>query len=328
MAAREPKNSPPNVARKSPSRRLKSAGAKFVDTIKCNNVIDQVLRNANQEISKLFDSDVIFLKAPMMPPIDDAIKDEIEEIKTDKKTKDKLTVILETTGGYVETVERIVNVFRKHYSEVQFVVPNYAYSAGTILVMSGDEIHMSYYSILGPIDPQIATNEGGAPVPGMGYLAKWEELVGQINDPNKKPEEIRAQLGYLISKFDAATLFTIEQSVEHSKSLLKEWLPKYKFKNWLTRETSGTPVTDADRQQRADDIATVLGDAKRWHSHGRGVGIKELESDEIKLKVKNYGDEKALYRNVSHYYGLLVDFMAKNRYTSAVHTRRGLRRLA
>jgi ClpP class serine protease len=52
-------------------------------------------------------------------------------------------------------VERIVSVFRKHYDIVEYVVPNYAYSASTILVLSGDEIYLDYYSVLGPIDPQM-----------------------------------------------------------------------------------------------------------------------------------------------------------------------------
>ena len=299
-----------------------------MDTIKCNDAIEMILSEGNLAIGKIFNSDVIFIKAPMRQPFDDVIKDEIEELKGGKRPKTKLTVFVETNGGYVESVERIVSVFRKHYDTVEYVVPNYAYSAGTILVLSGDELYMDYYSVLGPIDPQIETEEGNHSVPGMGYLAKFEELLSQINDPAKAPEETRAQVAYLIKRFDPAKLFTIEQAIEHSKSLLRDWLPKYKFKSWTVKETSGAPVTDADRQQRADQIADVLGNAKHWHSHGRGIGIKELGSETIKLKVKNYGDDERLNRNISNYYGLLTDYMRKNRMMAALHTRRGVRRLA
>jgi len=126
-----------------------------------------VLRQANQTVAKLFDSDCIFLKATLRQPNDDAVKDEIEELKNVKGSKKKLTVLVETNGGYIETVERIVSVFRKHYDVVEYVVPNYAYSAGTILVLSGDEIYMDYYSVLGPIDPQMEDDDGKL-VPGMG----------------------------------------------------------------------------------------------------------------------------------------------------------------
>jgi hypothetical protein len=298
-----------------------------MDTIKCNDAIEMILEQANGQLAEHFDSDVIFLKAGLEPPIDDAVKDEIEELRQRKNSKNKLTVFVETDGGFVETVERVVSVFRKHYDVVEYVIPNFAYSAGTILVLSGDELYMDYYSVLGPIDPQIDMDEEGS-VPGMGYLAKFKELLAEINDPAREPEETRGQLAYLIKRFDPAILFTIEQAIEHSKSLLRAWLPKYKFKSWTVKETSGEPVTAADRQQRADDIATILGKAEHWHSHGRGIGIKDLESDLIKLKVVNYGDDKALNGYISHYYGLLIDYMRRNGYKSALHSSRGLRKLA
>lgn len=295
-----------------------------MDTINCDDVIDQSLIAGNLALGKQFSSDVLFIKAPMRQPVDDAVKDEIEEIQNIKGAKKKkLTVLVETNGGFVETVERIVSVFRKHYDTVEYVVPNYAYSAGTILVMSGDEIYMDYYSVLGPIDPQM---ESG--MPGMGYLAKYEELLNAINAPGIDPQTVRGELAFLIEKYDPAKLFWIEQATEHSKSLLRDWLPKYKFKSWTVKESSGDPVTDADRQQRADDIARVLGDAGKWHSHGRGLTIRELESEDIKLKIKNYSDNKRLYGNISHYRGLFVDYMARRAFRAALHSKRGVRRLA
>jgi len=50
--------------------------------------------------------------------------------------------VLTTGGGSIEVVQRIVDVFRQHYTLVDFIVPNYAYSAGTVLAMSGDAIYM------------------------------------------------------------------------------------------------------------------------------------------------------------------------------------------
>jgi len=54
----------------------------------------------------------------------------------------------------METIERIVAVMRNHYESVSFIIPNFAFSAGTVLALSGDEIYMDYYSVLGHIDPQ------------------------------------------------------------------------------------------------------------------------------------------------------------------------------
>src|SRR5262249_54350232 len=90
----------------------------------------------------------------------------------------RIAVILQTGGGYIETAERMANIFRKHYSWVSFIVPNYAMSAGTVLVMSGDEIWMNYFSTLGPIDPQIERRDGREGfIPATGYLEKYKELI-------------------------------------------------------------------------------------------------------------------------------------------------------
>jgi hypothetical protein len=192
--------------------------------------------------------------------------------------------------------------------------------------MSGDEIYMDYYSVLGPIDPQYP-GEDGKYVPGMGYLAKFQELLEKVNDPpGGDDNRVKAELAILIKKFDPAKLFDIEQSVDHAKSLLKEWLPKYKFKDWATTAT-GRPVEADDKIKRAEDIASVLGDAKRWHSHGRGITIRELESEEIKLKIKDFGIDPKLNATIRHYHGLFIDYMRKRGFRGALHSARGVRRV-
>lgn len=236
--------------------------------------------------------------------------------------------MLETTGGYIETVERIYSVFRRHFQTVDFVIPNYAYSAGTVLALSGDEIYLDYYSVLGPIDPQVEDENGGL-VPGLGYLAKYNELCDYINTEEQKRmsgaehSNVSAQIAYLLKKFDPAKLYHIEQSIEHSISLLNEWLPKHKFKNWVKTETHSRDVTEEDRAARARAIANILGDAARWHSHGRGIGMRELASEEIKLKVQDFGADPGTNEAVRNYYNLFVDFCGKMGSKAAIHSQKG-----
>ena len=234
--------------------------------------------------------------------------------------------MLETSGGFIEAVERIATTLRKNFKIVEFIVPNYAYSAGTVLVMSGDEIYMDYFSVLGPIDPQYHGEDGNY-VPGMGYLAKFNELAEIVNkDPSGS--STRAELSLLLKKFDPAKLFHIEQAVEHSKSLLEDWLPRYKFKDWTRKEISKKRVTAADRKARAIEVAKALGDAKHWHSHGRGITIRELQSDKIKLKVRDFGENQELNLAIRHYHGLFIDYLQKRGMKGAIHCRHGIRRIA
>lgn len=292
-----------------------------MDTIKADEVIASTLSHGNVALGKEFEADVVSIFAPMAYGIDDLVRNEIENLIEDSGTKNpsKLLVVLETNGGYVEVVERIVRVLRKHYRSVEFVVPNHAFSAGTILALSGDEIYMDYYSVLGPIDPQFQ-NENGNFLPGLGYLTKYNDLISEINAASQNGSFSNAQLAYLLKKFDPAQLFHIEQAIEHSKALINEWLPQYKFKNWKVTESSGQKVTAKMKRERADQIATALGDAQRWHSHGRGISLSELQADDIGLKVVDYSDNSEHSFAIRHYAGLLKDYMEKIGRTAVVHT--------
>jgi ClpP class serine protease len=100
----------------------------------------------------------------------------IEDLANEPTKKEKIYIVLTTGGGSATVVERIVNIIRHHYREVNFIVPDYAYSAGTIFCMSGDNILMDYFSVLGPIDPQVLNKEGRL-VAALGYLDKINQLI-------------------------------------------------------------------------------------------------------------------------------------------------------
>jgi len=302
-----------------------------MDTIKADHIIEHNLLAGNEALSKQLNSDVMILAAPMFIGIDDVVRDEVESIvealAEGEKPHEKLTVILETDGGYIETVERIVSVFRRHYQEVDFIIPNFAYSAGTVLALSGDNIYMDYYSVLGPIDPQFKT-ESGETVPGMGYIAQYKDLLEKINSvPEDQTSTVKAELAFLLKRFDPAKLFNIEQAIEHSRDLIREWLPKYKFKDWKKTANKGAKVDAKYKRERADKIAEMLGDAAHWHSHGRGISMKELLSDKIGLLIKDFGADPKLNSNVRHYYGLFSDYIRVQGCRSAVHTGLRLRRI-
>ena len=61
---------------------------------------------------------------------------------------------IETPGGSGETAEEVVKFLRNNFDTVSFVVSGEAKSAGTIIVLSGDEILMTETGSLGPIDAQ------------------------------------------------------------------------------------------------------------------------------------------------------------------------------
>lgn len=295
-----------------------------MQTIRATDLVEGKLQQLNNRLAVQIACEVLLFRSPMAWGVDDVIKSYVENIKRKNGAVDKLCVLLETTGGYIEVVERIYAVFRKHYNEVVFIVPNYAYSAGTVLVLSGDEIYMDYYSVLGPIDPQFQGEDGRSMYPGIGYLHKFNELVKTINDKQRRGEPASAEMAYLVKKFDPSKLFQIEQARDHSERLLKEWLPKHKFKNWQKTQ-SGKHVDQAYKEARAAEIAKILSEPTRWHSHGRGIGRKDLQSEEIKLQVQELEKDQKLNYGVRQYYDLFIDYCQKHGIENAVHGGNGVR---
>jgi ATP-dependent protease ClpP protease subunit len=206
----------------------------------------------------------------------------------DSVTGDHLDFLLETPGGLAEVTVDIVNLLRPRFKNVAFIVPHMAMSAGTILVMSGDEILMDNRSSLGAIDPQFLGADG-RPQPAQAILAGIETIKQNAdkNNGNLHPVYIP-----ILRNVDPGKLQSAHNASELSKQLVSDWLVKYKFQDWTVKETSGAPVTVQDREQRASEIAASLCDHQNWLSHARPIKVAELE--EMKLKIVDYGKDVPL----------------------------------
>ena len=229
--------------------------------------------------------------------------------------QEALLVLLETTGGLITVAERMARIFRHHYRRVDFLVPTYAMSAGTVLVMAGDDIYMDYASTLGPIDPQIRSR--GGLVPALGYLEQYKRLVQK----SAEGKLTAAEMAILIENFDQAELYQYEHEEKLSIALLEQWLVRYKFKNWRVTTTSKTPVTKSMRVKRATEIGEKLNNTELWHSHSRGIPMEVLRRD-LKLLINDFGSNPTLVGPVHDYFRLLSDYrMRRGHEAFVLHTK-------
>lgn len=277
------------------------------------NIETAVRLQLNESLTKIeqeLECDFLAINSPIRYGLEQNVRAAIESLN---KKRQCLTVVLTTPGGIVQVVERLVELMRHHYDQVNFVVPDYAMSAGTILALSGDEIYMDYFSRLGPIDPQI--QKGDQLVPALSYLLQYERL-------GKKAQagEFTAADAVLLQKLDLAELDLYEQARELSITLLKKWLSVYKFKNWTEFETRKLPVGPEDRENRAREIAAKLNDPHLWHSHSRAISMHTLRS-ELNLKINDLAEKADLHRNIMEYHSLLGSYMDRHGRISFVHTR-------
>ena len=274
-----------------------------------HEIVDTRCRNLEDALN----SDVIFYHGNIHPNFFRTFRDFIEQVKgSSKRTDNAISILLRTGGGSAETAERMVNVLRKHYKQVNFVVPDVAMSAGTILCMSGDRIYMDYASTLGPIDPQVPTPDTGDFVPALGYLDKVQEIT-------QKGELAPADV-VMLKSLDLAKLALFEQARDLSIDLLKRWLVEYKFKNWTEHRTTnpGTPVTDQQRAERAEQIARDLADHRRWRSHGRNLDVAKLK--ELRIEIDDFSDNVELRTAVRSYNDPLTGFVDRIGFDFILHS--------
>lgn len=256
-------------------------------------------------------ADTISVVSPLMSGIDTEVRDAIE---MNSHKNRKLAIILQTPGGVVEVVERMVDVIRNFYEEVIAIVPDQAMSAGTVLALSADRIMMDYFSRLGPIDPQIEKDE--KLVPALSYLKQYEKLNQKAAEGSLTTAEYA-----MLRQLDVGELYQFEQARELSVELLIKWLSQYKFKNWKKTETSKKRVTESTKQTRAKAIAHILNDPERWHSHGRGIGIETLRK-ELKLQIEDYSENQPLAEAIRDYFSLLMDYLHRQNRVYFIHTER------
>ena len=212
----------------------------------------------------------------------------IRDLLSNQKSHSKIDMYLETPGGRGETAEEIVRFLHDNFDTVSFVVCGEAKSAGTIMVLGGDEILMTETGSLGPIDAQIKI--GRSVVSAADYMEGVEqqrEKAGETGMLNPVDATMIAQIspGELLGAF---------HSLNFAKDLVIEWLPKYKFRSWTVTETRKLPVTDEMKESRARDIATKLTERSKWRSHGKSIKIPDLESEDIKLEIIHIDDNPEL----------------------------------
>jgi hypothetical protein len=127
-------------------------------------------------------------------------------------------IFIVSNGGSAEATERIVRLIRERFRQVRFIIPANAYSAATLMCLSGDYIVMGPLATLGPIDPQING------VPARAILRAFETIEQRI-----KEEGPRALAAYmpLISKYDLHILEICKSAQDLSEELARNWLSTY-----------------------------------------------------------------------------------------------------
>jgi hypothetical protein len=189
----------------------------------------------------------------------DGFTDLINSIPIKEKSID---VILLSPGGRPDAAERIVSLLRRRFKSVHFLVPHSAYSAATMIALSGDTITLHPSATLGPIDPQI----GG--VPARSIKRGFQNVKDHIK--KEGPEALPPYIP-LIEKYTLPLLEICDDSEKLSKELVKTWLKNYMF------------VGQKNIGKRISQIVKYFSDYDTHLTHARPISIEKLQKYKLNL---------------------------------------------
>ncbi len=272
--------------------------SEYLDSLKDFVALSVERKKQLLRIAEFRKSDVLVIAAAIgkpNTPIENAdlmpIADQLDSLKGER-----LDVVLETGGGSGETTEDIVRLLRREHKEVNFMVPGVAKSAGTIMVMSGDEILMGAYSSLGPIDAQVSRD-------GKFFSAEaFLEGLKKIKEETARDGTLNRAYIPILQAISPGEIEASRNALKFGKKLAADWLKKYKFAHWQNH-SGGRPVTEEERTAKAEQIAADLCSHSKWLSHSRSIKQEDLR--EMGIKITDYEKIPVLADAIRRYHVLL-----------------------
>lgn len=113
---------------------------------------------------------------------------------------EKLDLILDSSGGEIDSAVKISNICKEYSKEFNVIVPFYAKSAATLIAISADNLLLCKAGELGPLDPQFMQPEiGSFPAQAINDTL---EFVYSIKDHNAKQMMMGKINPFIIGKFN------------------------------------------------------------------------------------------------------------------------------
>ncbi|USN58916.1 MAG: hypothetical protein H6767_02255 [Candidatus Peribacteria bacterium] len=190
------------------------------------------------------------------------------------KEIDEIDVLIHSPGGKPDATERIVTILRNRFKKVNFLVPHSAYSAATMLALSGNSIILHPSAILGPIDPQING------IPARSIKRGFEKIKERITKDG--PESLPAYIP-LIEKYTIELLELCEDSEKLSKELVYDWIKEYMFEN-----KKGT----TSKIKKAVDY---FSDYDKHLLHSRPLSLKKLQKFGLNIELADDNLQELLW---------------------------------
>jgi hypothetical protein len=89
----------------------------------------------------------------------------------------EVDIWLESSGGDAHAAYKLMLLLREHAATIRIVVPDYAKSAATLMVLGADEVYMGPAAELGPLDAQIRLEGDAESISALDVANAIDSLV-------------------------------------------------------------------------------------------------------------------------------------------------------
>jgi len=170
---------------------------------------------------------------------------------------ENIDLLLHSGGGDVDAAEKLVALVQATVGDGQLrvIIPDFAKSAGTLMVLGADSLIMSDSSELGTIDPQISTQDGRGNEIYHSVLSYLDAFQTHSKALRTDPDDPVARL--MLDKLDPITLRHFQAIRDRARSFAEDQLRR-KGRNF-------------------SKIASELLDITRWPSHGQMIKWQDVK---------------------------------------------------
>lgn len=172
----------------------------------------------------------------------------------------RIDLLLHTPGGDMDAAEKLVMMLHEAAGKapLRIIVPDFAKSAGTLMALGANSIVMSDCSELGPIDPQIVSEDRNGTMNVTAIQNYLDAFADCSNAVNANPNDAASR--QMLDKFDPPRIHQYRAAMARARSLAEKLLRMRMFQ---------------DGSGAWSSITSKLMDTKQYQSHSQMIGFEE-----------------------------------------------------
>jgi hypothetical protein len=259
---------------------------------------------------------LVMFYPPLASITEGDITDVYSELRTAGITKEQpladLDLFLDTYGGDPVSGYRIAQVLRSMSANMEVLVPEHAYSAGTLMSFAGNVIGMGDFAGLSPIDITVSktADTDGIQLAGLDSFSdfardareKTEQLLQRLEKNNATSAVDSDLLVQMVKEIGALTVgryFRERVLTGHYAEILLE---RYMFRGDSDgRSQAGSVITHFLFRAPSHEFHLDFQLCKAWHLKVRQMSTKESDLCQMVLsQLRTCTDTGTICRRLSH----------------------------